>query len=332
MNCKKVLLSNESEINWIYFNFRRCSDNYFESQYGIAPLGQREINYLDGTLVSAFETGYQIDPDGFYGNITPVPTPAISPSSTPSVTPTPTPTTTVTPSPSPSAFSCNNISNIWAWFKTDFGLTSFDNGNYLQVDDWLDSSPNFNQLIPVQPNFPEVAVDTVGTLSTNVVKKSSFNIASMATSANFPDTSTSGVSIFAVVKMDSISFFGGDVLIKADNGIQIGNLPSPNRITGRVGTNTPTTLDGVYTLGTYITVRLLSDSTTQSLSFNNVEVDSSSDVNNVHLGNNKFRILANISSQAIDASIAEIVVYTRALDGTEISQVENYLKNKYNHY
>jgi hypothetical protein len=65
MACSKVLLSNESSTSWVYFNFRRCSDGFFENQFGVPPLGQREINYENGSLISAFETGYQIDPDGF---------------------------------------------------------------------------------------------------------------------------------------------------------------------------------------------------------------------------------------------------------------------------
>lgn len=70
MACSKVLLLNPSDTNWVYFNFRRCSDSYFESQFGVPPLEQREINYENGTLISAFETGYQIDPDGWYSGTT----------------------------------------------------------------------------------------------------------------------------------------------------------------------------------------------------------------------------------------------------------------------
>ena len=94
MACSKVLLSNESSTSWVYFNFRRCSDGFFENQFGVPPLGQREINYENGSLISAFETGYQIDPDGFNISGTSPESPSPEPPITTTTTEEPTTTTT----------------------------------------------------------------------------------------------------------------------------------------------------------------------------------------------------------------------------------------------
>lgn len=65
MACSTYLLSNTSTINYVYFSFRRCGDGYYESQFAVPPLESRQVTFETGTLVTAFETGYQIDPNGY---------------------------------------------------------------------------------------------------------------------------------------------------------------------------------------------------------------------------------------------------------------------------
>lgn len=236
-------------------------------------------------------------------------------------------TTTTTTTPAP--FAPDSIPDLWGWYKGDTDVLGG-----ATVTDWLDQSVNANDLIEVGGgNFPEQVNDTVGTLSTQVVKKSALNNAWMETGSFFPDISTTGVTVFTVFKTNSQSVFYGTVA-SVVNEFTIGVNPAAS-LQGRVGGNSvPFLTYTPFNNNTYYTARLYGNGTNQQIALNN-SVVASDNSSTYTVAFNPLRIFSESGVFAFDQgdnSYAEIVVYNRALTPTEITNVETYLKNKYNHY
>jgi hypothetical protein len=132
MSCRKYSIVN-NEIYNVYFNYRKCDDNIFESQVLIEPGQTKNIWLVENSFSCAFLDSLLIDDQGYFPftgvtqtpsatttqiySSTPTPTPTITPSVTPTNTPTPsvtqtntptnsetptnTPTKTLTPTPTP---------------------------------------------------------------------------------------------------------------------------------------------------------------------------------------------------------------------------------------
>ena len=245
-----------------------------------------------------------------------------STSTTSSSTSTSTTTTTTTINP-------GDIAGLWAWYKGDTGIIGTT-----EVTNWEDQSILGNDLNTESTYYPEAVSDTVGTLNTTVIKKVDYaTLANMKTVANLPNVSTTGVSIFVVGKV--ISSPGAlNYMFKTDNAeIYTNTTPSVN---GKVGLNTPTTLNLPITLGTYYTFRLEGDLIDQYLSLNNGAPVTSNNADYLFLGR-PFRIFSQSGPYPTptdqgDIAFAEIIVYNTALTPTETLGIETYLKNKYNHY
>ena len=243
-------------------------------------------------------------------------------STTSSSTSTSTTTTTTTINP-------GDIAGLWAWYKGDAGIIGTT-----EVTNWEDQSILGNDLNTESTYYPEAVSDTVGTLNTTVIKKVDYaTLANMKTVANLPNVSTTGVSIFVVGKV--ISSPGAlNYMFKTDNAeIYTNTTPSVN---GKVGLNTPTTLNLPITLGTYYTFRLEGDLIDQYLSLNNGAPVTSNNADYLFLGR-PFRIFSQSGPYRTptdqgDIAFAEIIVYNTALTPTETLGIETYLKNKYNHY
>ena len=287
-------------------------------------LGQ--INTLTTEVDSLNSQITTINGDIIYiNNILDVCCPNVTTTTSSSSTSTSTSTTTTTTT----TINPGDIVGLWAWYKGDVGVIGTT-----EVTNWEDQSILGNDLNTESTYFPEAASDVVGTLNATVIKKVDYStLANMRTVANFPDISSTGVSIFIVGKVISSPEPLCFVVKAADIQMFTNSTPSIN---GRVGVNTLTTLTSSIALGTYYTFRLEGDLNNQSLAINNNTPVTSNDADYFSL-NIPFRIFAQTGpypspTEQGDVAFAEIIVYNTALTPTETLGIETYLKNKYNHY
>ena len=250
-------------------------------------------------------------------------TTTLSPTTTSTSTSTSTSTTTEPP------FNPGSISNLWAWYKSDTEVETDLGGEFILT--WGDQSGNSNTLSTVSSNQPQLASDTVGTLNTQVVRKAVAENAYLATAVNTPNISSTGVTIFAVAKTNSQVVTNGFLLKGSEIDCYVNSSGS---IISRIGTNTPSFLSFGFSNNVYRTVRIYASGTTQELVINNGGVNSSTNVSYLYLPIplRLFTQNGSFGADQGDASFAEILFYDRALTPTEITNVETYLKNKYNHY
>lgn len=229
-------------------------------------------------------------------------------------------TTTIPP------FSPDSILDLWAWYKGDTEVTGGS-----QVTSWADQSTNSNDLAVVSTNYPEQVADTVGTLSTQVVKKAVGTNAYLATATNVPNITSSGVTTFMVVKTNSQSSVTGFMLKNTQFDCYVQNTGDMG---GKIGSNTTTLLTGAFANNVYTTVRWYGNGVNQEFAYNGAVINTSSDASYSYIAGT-LRLFTQNGSFGIDQgdnSYAEVLIYTRALTPTEITDVENYLRNKYNHY
>ena len=174
--------------------------------------------------------------------------------------------------------------------------------------------------------------DTVGTLSTTVVKKVDFaTLANMATAANFPNTNSTGRSMFVVCKVITSPGILQYVVKAPNMELYTNTTPAMNSVIGGGATLTQT-----VAYNQYYTFRNGTDLINEYFSVNNATPLTSPDVSGFYLAR-KFRIFAQngpgtFPSEQGDVAFAEIIVYNTTLTPTEILGVETYLRNKYKHY
>lgn len=246
-------------------------------------------------------------------------------SSTSTTTSTSSSTTTTTTTLAP--INPGDIAGLWAWYKGDAGVTGSS-----QVLAWEDQSGLINDLISESAAYPEAVTDTVGTLSTTVVRKVNFaTLANMATIANFPNTNSTGSSIFIVCKVISSPGILQYVVKAPNMELYTNTTPAMNSVIGGGAT-----LIQNVSYNTYYTFASGTDLTNEYFSVNNATTLTSPDAAGFYLPR-KFRIFAQngpgtFPSEQGDVAFAEIIVYNTTLTPTEILGVEIYLKNKYNHY
>lgn len=233
-----------------------------------------------------------------------------SPTPTPSMTasPTPTPTLTPTPTPSPSAFSPTDIPNLTNWWESDTGVITDGSG----VLSWTDSissnvatrnSINFNNTTDVLNGYTGITQ----TISGQMNLSSTINL--------------SATTIFVVVKQDSIPSIGY-IMGDGNSGLYINyNGGLPNGIY-----NNPDICDGGTDITTeqYFTYQM--DATDYYLRQNGSQVGTTPIVSG---GNITFTRLFNGNNFPFRGTTWEILIYDRALNGTEIGDVETYIQNKY---
>ena len=237
------------------------------------------------------------------------------------VAPTTTTTTTLAP------INPDDIAGLWAWYKGDAGVIGG-----AQVTTWTDQSILGNDLLTELTAYPEAVTDTVGTLSTTVVRKVNFaTLANMATAADFPNTNSTGSTMFVVCKVITSPGIL-QYVVKAPNiELYTDTAPAMNsKIAGGA------TLTQTVAYNQYYTFRNGTDLINEYFSVNNTTTLTSPDAAGFYLAR-KFRIFAQngpgtFPSEQGDVAFAEIIVYNTSLTPTEILGVETYLRNKYNHY
>lgn len=224
--------------------------------------------------------------------------------------------------PSPST-----IANLWLWLRGDMGVTGTT-----AVTGWADQSGNARNFTSESGKEPALQANALNGLA--AVARGAIN-ASMLSAANFPDITTSGMTIFMVAKQNnagSLDANGAFMNAGAIQNIRIRRAGGLGSI--EAGANTTTgaqvTLPGVAE-DTFYTIRLRTDNTNQSAALNNGTPVVAANSPVAYTGA-PIQLFAISNSAFGNKSFAEIILYNRALNSTEITNVENYLRNKYAHY
>jgi hypothetical protein len=241
----------------------------------------------------------------------PTPTPSITPTSTLTPTPTLTPTLTSspTPTPSPIPFSPTSISGLNNWWESTTGITTDVNG----VVSWTDgiSSNVATRNGNVFTNTTDVLNGYTGITQTNT-----------PTQLSLSSTITlSEATIFIVFRANSDSIINyhmgednGGIYCNFSSPTGIGLYNNPDVVGGGVNTNSPQ----------YATIQM--DATDYYIR------QSGSQVATAAIGSGGdlvFTRLFNGNTFPLNGTIWEILIYNRALNGTEIGDVETYIQNKY---
>jgi hypothetical protein len=222
----------------------------------------------------------------------------------------------------------NTISNLWLWLKSDVGVTGT-----APVTAWADQSGNARNFTSESGKEPVVELNAVNGLP--IVKRGSIN-ASMLSAANFPDITVSGITVFMLAKqsnaggLDSTGTFitAGSIqnILIARNG-GLGGL--------RAGANTTNAARIDTTSGiaedTFYTIRLVTNNTIQRLAVNNGAEVTANNAAQSYIGT-PIQLFALSSSNYGNKGIAEIIIFNRVLNSTEIANMEAYLRNRYKHY
>jgi phage gp36-like protein len=253
---------------------------------------------------------------GFTSLATPTPTP--TPTVTPSPTPTPTPGPSATPNPSATPTTGPPISGYNAWLRADAG-TVLDASNHIST--WQDQSGNGNHF--TQPNPDQrPSLEAAGLGNRATVRFDGNNDSLLGVEAmNFGRPST----VFLVYEVFDYSSFAQGRILQNNNdsswilytgGFVSGGISVQN---GGVGLNQPT-VAAMTNTSTGTTIRINGSDWTQ-----NPNASSGTP--------GRLNLAAGTGpGYPANCSVAEVIVYDRALSDAERQEVEAYLAGRYSLY
>jgi hypothetical protein len=277
------------------------------------------------------------------GTGTPTPTPTTTLTATPTGTGTPTPTTTLTstptatststPTPTPSAtpFSPGSIANIYQWFDASYSpnLTTRVSGSQTFVESWTGRTGGYFVNQTTGANQPQL-VSGANNLPFSGVSFSGGSDFMTGSAGNVP--TPTGNTVFMVVYQENgvnqllwdIQASGGTSTPQTSFYVNFDALEA-NTIGGRIRTNT-------YSSTSKYPRILLSASGDTSSRGGQIN-DQTISTQTFTTGNNNTTIrMSTVNGDApAQGTIFEIIIYHRKLTQTEVNNVVNYLKTKWNY-
>lgn len=224
-------------------------------------------------------------------------------------------------------------SGLWVWFYGSVGVTGTTS-----VTVWEDQSGNGYDMSADSGDEPELISSAINSLPA----VSSYGLlAEMGTSVDLPDLSAGG-TVFIVAKQSIVngatSSDSGGVFIGAGSQInmqiQRGNTSISGNIfsiRGGIDASTFAITTPLVPDDTFVTIRLKNDGTDNTVAVNNGAVGTAT-ADGSGYSATPFTIFKTLGGAQGNKQIAEIIIYTRTLSGSEITQVESYLQTKYAHY
>lgn len=262
------------------------------------------------------------------------PTPSVTPTNTPTPSLTPTQTSTVTPTPSitpsatPAPFEPNQISNLQFWFMGNSGATSSSWTNYGLLGGSVTQGTLGNQpVVKTNTVFGTWTGTSMNFLSTDFM------------TGTFTNTNYSSSTIYCVYRQPTIANAGDPIAWRLWNTTTVAYQHQSRTSSPANGIAWAYLFQGTAITGsTYVNIPILSkiiaSGTTSATSFGNLFLNENLIANGytgatapisattVQFGSNTFNTFIN-------TEIAELVVYNKNLSSSEQTQVENYLKTKY---
>lgn len=222
---------------------------------------------------------------------------------------------------------------MWAWYLGSIGVTGTD-----EVTDWADQSGNQYDLTTTTFVFPELVEDVINSLPA----VSSYGVlATMATVVNLANLSAGG-TVFIVAKQSVVNGATGSdaagVFLGAGNEtnmqIQRGSTSISGNVfsvSGGIDASTLAITTPVIPDDTFVTIRLKNDGTDNTIAVNNGTVGTAT-ADGSGYSATPLTVFSSLGGANGNKQIAEIIIYNRALSGSEVTEVETYLQDKYQHY
>lgn len=245
----------------------------------------------------------------------------------------------------PDVFGPDDIANLIAWYKSDAGVTITGSG----VSTWANqaaSGSNYNLTQGTDANRPVVDSGAINGYPALRGDGSNDYLEITGTGLNLTQN-VSGVSEFYVVKIPGVTSTNKSLLsISSGTSTTAGranvSTTPTNKLTvsGRRldadSNQSVLTADNAYTSATWYYLTAIFDwansnvdvwlSGVSKISNTSFQTDG----NTSNTASQRIRLFQNVGGvDPSDCSIAELVVYQRAVNSTERGQVETYLKDKY---
>ena len=321
------------------------STAYNQLEVGLAYITQlfSDTFYDDG------ETSEVYDPDLDYPSptpsSTPTPTPSAtaSPTPTPSITPSVTPTITPTPSSTPVIpFDPISISGLSAWYDfSDSGNTQLSGSEILTA---YDQSGNGLDIISPSGKRPILTADTISNISGQTSAVFTYSGAEYLYNTSMNITLSSGYTWFYVMDFDP-----SGVTTERSLMYLYGATNNETKATNYYNYSTEDSIRTQYPGAEFDGYSTLTSQFPKSLMWSKVGYPNTpyaqfdAQLNGV-LYTSAISDTFNMvdidllylpgpftGSVGNDIRIGELLIYNRQLDSSEISQVENWLKNKWNY-
>ncbi|OGI06376.1 MAG: hypothetical protein A3F80_01020 [Candidatus Melainabacteria bacterium RIFCSPLOWO2_12_FULL_35_11] len=227
-------------------------------------------------------------------------------------------------SPKTAAFDPSTVAGLKVWLKAN--ALTYNEGD--PISSWTDSSGNGNNFTGTAPTRPEFRTNVINGLP--VVRFTSHGEL-LSSSFNLDDSKKT--TIFFVAK--SINDQWNEVIGTSGDSFYLA-FHYPTTTLFRIWTNTSsnnfdTTIDDATAAFKYYTVTI--NETTGANGVTNIRQqgvdkgDTSSrsrgDFGSLYLGD------ARPANQGLHGDLAEILIYEAAITGTDLTNIETYLKNKY---
>lgn len=220
------------------------------------------------------------------------------------------------------------LPNLWGDFVADDATIMGGN-----VNSWTENSAGIMDFAPVTGKEPLKEDNVLNGHS--VVKRGSVD-ASMLLNTNYPNTTSSGITVFMVASQDNAGGLDTTGTFMVAGGILNIQIQRNGGTSGiRAGANTTTgsrieTLSGINE-GQFYTFRFITNNTIQRFALNNGTEVTAANVPQTYAAT-PLQLFATASSAYGNKAFARIIIYTRVLSAGEITQVETYLKDTYAHY
>lgn len=227
-----------------------------------------------------------------------------------------------------SAITSIPVTGLWAWYDAALGVTGTTD-----ILEWQDQSGNLRDLtasIGAEPSLVSNAINGLPAIS-------SYGLTcQMSTAVNFADLSNGG-TIFLVGKESNVNgatnsdingvFIGAGAITNMN--IQRGTTTSGvAAIRGGINAGTYVTTSLILPESTFGRIRLKNNGATNYISVNNGTEGSAAADGSGYIAT-PLTVFKSLGNAQGNKQIAEIIIYTRELSTSEITQVETYLATKY---
>ena len=218
------------------------------------------------------------------------------------------------------------MTGLWGWYRADAGVTGTSS-----VSEWADQSGSGNSLIQGTANRqPALYADVLNGYPVVGLKNVVGTQARMTTLSNFP--LTSGATVIMVASQNNTggnADVNGTFLEYAQDSIVFRDFSS-NGVYLTINSDSGAYLSPL-TNGTFYTIGLTTDTTDITPYLNGVAGTPSG--TSLSVTQQALYIFQNhLNANTGNKQFAEIIIYTRVLDNTELTSVFDYLRIKYNHY
>lgn len=224
----------------------------------------------------------------------------------------------------------SDLSDLWGWWSSDAGVVLSGS----DVVSWTDQSEN-GIVLTVTPSLQSATFQSNVLNGFGVLKSKTGLPTNYQTSVNFPNCASTGLTVFIIGSQTALNdTFGGFI---GNSSTGTGDTPFIFR------NNAAAQIKGQYindaggatvaaTNGTFYSIRFTDNLTVNSISLNNGTPATNARGSADPYTGVPLEVFWYGGSGVNNKQIAEIFIYTRPLTAGEITQVENYLNDKYNLY